>query len=154
MQRNLAIHKYENIIRGLSRQLSFSTTIVDVTDELLASIREDSGKVDLRTVEAWTNDKEPYRVKLRYMLQKLQNMRDDSFKNTKQRYQTVTDLMADIEIIDRSLRHHYADFVANTYLSKFIRQVELFGFHLAALDVRQHSKEHENAMTELLARQA
>ena len=35
--------------------------------------------------------------------------------------------------------------------SKLIRQVELFGFHLAALDVRQHSKEHENAMTEILA---
>ncbi|RKP48971.1 phosphoenolpyruvate carboxylase [Cohnella endophytica] len=151
MQRNLVIHKYENIIRGLSRQLSFSTTIVDVTEELLESIREDGVNVTLRTVEAWTNDKEPYRVKLRYMLQKLQNMRDESFKNTKQRYHTTAELTADIEIIDRSLRHHYADFVANTYLRKFIRQVELFGFHLAALDVRQHSKEHENAMTELLA---
>lgn len=150
MQRNLVIYKYENIIRALSRQLSFSTTIVDVTDELLASIQEDNANVELRTVEAWTNDKEPYRVKLRYMLQKLQNMREDEYKNTKQRYHAVAELTADIELIDRSLRHHFADFVANMHLRKFIRQVELFGFHLAALDVRQHSKEHENAMTELL----
>jgi len=152
MQRNLVIYKYENIMRTLSRQLSFSTTIVDVTDELLESIHEDSVNVELRTVDAWTNDKEPYRVKLRYMLQKLKNMREDEFKGTKQRYHAVTDLIADIELIDRSLRHHYADYVANTYLKTFIRQAELFGFYLAALDVRQHSKEHENTMTELLAK--
>ncbi|MFC5470361.1 phosphoenolpyruvate carboxylase [Cohnella suwonensis] len=152
MQRNLVIYKYENIIRSLGRQLSFSTTIVDVSDELLASIREDGQNVELRTVEPWTNDKEPYRVKLRYMHQKLKNMREDEFKGTKQRYHTVAELVADIELIDRSLRHHYADFVADAYLKRFVRQVELFGFHLAALDVRQHSKEHENAMTELLAK--
>jgi phosphoenolpyruvate carboxylase len=152
MQRNLVIYKYENIIRALSRQMSFSTTIVDVTDELLESIRQDSANVELRTVEPWTNEKEPYRIKLRYMLQKLQNMREDEFKGTKQRYHSAADLTADIELIDRSLRHHFADFVANSHLNRFIRQVELFGFHLAALDVRQHSKEHENAMTELLAK--
>ena len=50
-----------------------------------------------------------------------------------------------------ALRHHFADYVADTHIRKLIRQVELFGFHLAALDVRQHSKEHENAMTEILA---
>ena len=152
MQRNLVIHKYENSVRELSRQLSFSTTIVNVTGELLESIREDAANVELSTVEPWTNDKEPYRVKLRYVLQKLKNMREESLKGTKQRYHTVSDFMADIQIIDRSLRHHYADFVANAYVSKLFRQVELFGFHLAALDVRQHSKEHENAMSELLAK--
>ncbi|WP_373232435.1 phosphoenolpyruvate carboxylase [Cohnella sp.] len=151
MQRNLAIHKYENNLRELARHLSFSTTIVNVSDELLASIKEDGENVELRTIEPWTNDKEPYRVKLRYMLQKLKNMREEQFEGTKQRYGSVEEFKADIEVIDRSLRHHYADYVANTHLKKLIRQVELFGFHLAALDVRQHSKEHENAMTELLA---
>ncbi|MFC4598376.1 phosphoenolpyruvate carboxylase [Cohnella hongkongensis] len=152
MQRNLAIHKYENSLRELSRHLSFSTTIVNVSDELLASIKDDAENVELRTVEPWTNDKEPYRVKLRYMLQKLKNMREEQFEGTKQRYDSVEQFKADIEIIDRSLRHHYADYVANTHLKKLIRQVELFGFHLAALDVRQHSKEHESAMAELLAK--
>jgi len=152
MQRNLVIYKYENSIRDLARQLSFSTTIVNVSEELLSSIKEDGENVELRTVEPWTNDKEPYRVKIRYMLQKLQNMREEEFEGTKQRYQSVAEFMTDIEIIDRSLRHHYADYAANAYVKKLVRQVELFGFHLAALDVRQHSKEHENAMTELLAK--
>ena len=48
--------------------------------------------------------------------------------------------------------HHYADYVAQTHLSQMIRQVELFGFHTATLDIRQHSQEHEKAMTEILAK--
>ncbi|MBJ8193067.1 phosphoenolpyruvate carboxylase, partial [Bacillus cereus] len=57
-----------------------------------------------------------------------------------------------LNVIDNSLRHHFADYVANTYIQKMIRQVELFGFHTATLDVRQHSQEHENAMTEILSK--
>lgn len=152
MQRNLVIYKYEAIIRSMMRQMSFSTSIVEVNEELLDSIRVDTETLELRTVDAWTNEKEPYRIKLTYMLQKIQNMREDEFKGTKKRYASPAELLADLELIDRSLRHHYADFVADTYVKKFIRQVELFGFHLAALDVRQHSKEHENAMSEILAK--
>jgi len=151
MHRHLVVSKYESLLRMLMRQLSFSATIVRVSDELLASIREDRERVELRTVEPWTNEKEPYRVKLTYMLQKLQNMANDAFKGTDQRYNKAEELCADLRLIERSLRHHHADYVADTHLKKLIRQVELFGFHLATLDVRQHSKEHENAMVEVLA---
>ncbi|MBN2980458.1 MULTISPECIES: phosphoenolpyruvate carboxylase [Cohnella] len=152
IQRGLVIHKYEALLRSLMRKMSFSTTIVQVTDELLQSIDQDRSQVELRSVEPWTNDKEPYRVKLTYMIQKLQNMREDKLKGTPQRYHAVSEFIAELQLIDRSLRHHFAHFVADTHLKKLIRQVELFGFHLAKLDVRQHSKEHENAMTEVLAK--
>ena len=69
-----------------------------------------------------------------------------------ERYATPAEFIADLNIIDRSLRHHFADYVADTYIKKLIRQVELFGFHTATLDIRQHSQEHENAMTEVLAK--
>jgi len=152
IQRGLAIHKYETLLRSLMRKMSFSTSIVRVTDELLQSIEQDRAQVELRTIEPWTNDKEPYRVKLTYMLQKLQNMRDEKLKGTPQRYHSVSEFIGDLQMIDRSLRHHFADFVADTHLKKLIRQAELFGFHLATLDIRQHSKEHENAMAEVLAK--
>ncbi|WP_026298425.1 phosphoenolpyruvate carboxylase [Cohnella laeviribosi] len=152
IQRGLAIHKYETLLRSLMRKMSFSTSIVRVTDELLQSIEQDRAQVELRTIEPWTNDKEPYRVKLTYMLQKLQNMRDEKLKGTPQRYHSVSEFIGDLQLIDRSLRHHFADFVADTHLKKLIRQAELFGFHLATLDIRQHSKEHENAMAEVLAK--
>lgn len=152
MQRNLVIHKYEEALRGLKRLMSFSTTIIEVTDELLASIEEDRAHLEMTSVEPWTNEKEPYRVKLTYMQQKLANMRDDSLVGTPKRYHEPAELIRDLQVIDRSLRHHYADYVADTLIKKMIRQVELFGFHLAKLDIRQHSKEHENAMTEILGK--
>ncbi|WP_027092957.1 phosphoenolpyruvate carboxylase [Cohnella thermotolerans] len=152
IQRGLVIHKYETLLKSLMRKMSFSTSIVEVHEDLLRSIERDRADVELKTIEPWTNEKEPYRIKLTYMLQKLQNMRNEQFKGTKQRYNSVSEFIADLRLIDRSLRHHYADFVADTHLKKLIRQAELFGFHLATLDVRQHSQEHENAMTEVLAK--
>lgn len=151
MQRNLAIYKYDEAIKVLKGQMSFSTTIVKVSDELLASIEEDRNRIQLSSVDPWTNDQEPYRIKLTYMRQKLANMRDESLAGTDKCYRRPEELIHDLRIIDRSLRHHFADYVADTLIKKMIRQVELFGFHLAQLDVRQHSKEHESAMAELLA---
>ncbi|MCY9513752.1 phosphoenolpyruvate carboxylase [Paenibacillus apiarius] len=151
MHRGLAIRKYEERIRELFRTLSFSTSIVQVSEELLGSIAKDQENVTLKYVPFWNNEKEPYRIKLTYMLEKLNNLSDESTKDTLQRYRTPKEFVEDLQIIDRSLRHHFADYVADTNVSKLIRQVELFGFHMATLDVRQHSKEHESAMTEILA---
>ncbi|WP_019419005.1 phosphoenolpyruvate carboxylase [Paenibacillus sp. OSY-SE] len=151
MHRGLAIRKYEERLRELFRTLSFSTSIVQVSEELLSSIAKDRENVTLKYVPFWNNEKEPYRIKLTYMLEKLNNISDESTKDTLQRYRMPMEFVEDLKVIDRSLRHHFADYVADTNVSKLIRQVELFGFHMATLDVRQHSKEHENAMTEILA---
>ncbi|SFT12672.1 phosphoenolpyruvate carboxylase [Paenibacillus sp. BC26] len=151
LQRGLVLEKYEELLKEVMSQLSFSTNIIEVSQELLDSIKSDREKIDTRSVDLWRNDKEPYRVKLGYMLEKLANTSKDALKGSVKRYNSADELKADLCIIDRSLRNHFADYVADTHIRKLIRQVELFGFHLAALDVRQHSKEHENAMTEVLA---
>ncbi|WP_028543352.1 phosphoenolpyruvate carboxylase [Paenibacillus taiwanensis] len=151
MHRSLAIRKYEERMKDIMRSLSFSTTIVQVSEELVQSIASDKQQVTLKYVPAWLNDKEPYRVKLSYMLEKLRNVLVDETKGTSQRYNSVTEFIDDLSIINRSLRHHFADYAADTHIKKLIRQAELFGFHMATLDIRQHSKEHENAMTEILA---
>ncbi|WP_019640691.1 phosphoenolpyruvate carboxylase [Paenibacillus fonticola] len=151
IQRKLAVREYQRHLAELFKYLSFSTTIIDVTDELEASIQRDRLQVTLNKTPQWLNEKEPYRVKLTYMTEKLHNLLDDSKKGSPERYAGVKDLIDDLKIIDRSLRHHYADYVADTHINKIVRQVELFGFHTATLDIRQHSQEHENAMTEILA---
>ena len=100
-------------------------------------------------MEIWHNEKEPYRVKLVYMLAKMSHILDENMTGG-ERYQTPEEFIEDLNIIDRSLRFHFADYVADTYIQKLIRQAELFGFHTATLDIRQHSQEHENAMAEIL----
>ncbi|GIO44949.1 phosphoenolpyruvate carboxylase [Paenibacillus apis] len=151
MQRKLVIREYQNLLSELFKYLSFSTSIVDVSDELMASIQRDRLQVKLLKTPVWNNDKEPYRVKLTYMTEKLHMVLDSGKKDSRESFYDVNGLIEDLKVIDRSLRHHYADYVADTHLNKIIRQVELFGFHTATLDIRQHSKEHENAMTEVLA---
>ena len=152
LHRSLAVRKYEEQIRGMMEMLSFSTNLVQVTDELLASIAKDQAQIELTHVDLWRNPTEPYRVKIGYMLEKLANTIDPDAAEPNSYYVTPDELMADLKIIDRSLRSHYADYFADTYLAKLCRQVELFGFHLMTLDIRQHSQEHENAMTEVLAK--
>lgn len=148
LQRGLVLKKYEELLKDMMGLLSFSTNLVDVSDELAASLKRDREVIELRNVDIWRNDNEPYRIKLGYMLEKLANTQNNGARQ--QRYNSPDELIADLLVIDRSLRHHYANYVADTHIRKMIRQVELFGFYLAALDVRQHSKEHENAMSEIL----
>lgn len=149
MQRKLAIREYQRILREFMKYLSFSSSIVNVSDELLQSIEKDREHVTLKKMEIWHNEKEPYRVKLVYMLAKMSHILDENMTGG-ERYQTPEEFIEDLKIIDRSLRFHFADYVADTYIQKLIRQAELFGFHTATLDIRQHSQEHENAMAEIL----
>jgi phosphoenolpyruvate carboxylase len=151
MHRFLAIRKYITSLRDLTEHLSFSSNIVDVTHELLLSIATDKERLEIVHEEAWRNEKEPYRVKLTYMLEKLHNTGNAQVES-KSKYNSAEEFMADLQVLDRSLRQHHATFVADKFIKKLIRQVELFAFHTASLDVRQHSQEHENAMSEVLAK--
>ncbi len=42
--------------------------------------------------------------------------------------------------------------LADGRLARLIRSVEIFGFHLASLDVRQHARRHRSAISEIFAR--
>lgn len=152
MHRQLILKKYAESLRELKSILSVSTNIVKVSDELKASILKDRETVELRSSDVWRNETEPYRIKLTYMLEKIRNAAKPEEGKEAAGYRSAQELLDDLYIIDRSLRSHYADYVADTHVRKLIRQVRLFGFHLATLDVRQHSKEHEKAIAEILAK--
>jgi phosphoenolpyruvate carboxylase len=148
MHRNLALKKYDESLSELVTLFSFSTNLIKPSSELLQSIFVDSEQSEMSPDLAWRNEKEPYRKKLTFMKEKLRNVRkeDKHFK-----YGSPDEFLLDLQVIERSLRTHAADQLADMYLKKLIRQVELFGFYLAKLDVRQHSKVHENALTEIFA---
>lgn len=150
MHRKLAIKKYTGYLKELMKLLSFSASLVSITEELAESIQKDREHIKLKPENVWRNDNEPYRIKLTYMIEKIRNTGSKDVKDLHSRYQNTEEFIAELQLIERSLRHHYADFVADTYLKKLIRQAELFGFYVAKLDVRQHSKEHEAAMAEIL----
>jgi phosphoenolpyruvate carboxylase len=59
--------------------------------------------------------------------------------------------LADLVTIDESLRIHHSEVIASQRLEPLIRAVEVFGFHLATLDLRQSSDRHEETIAEILA---
>ncbi|RFA13981.1 phosphoenolpyruvate carboxylase [Subtercola boreus] len=66
-------------------------------------------------------------------------------------YRGPEELLADLRVIQDSLRDAGALRSANGELQNLIWQVETFGFHLAELEVRQHSKVHREAVAEVRA---
>jgi len=66
-------------------------------------------------------------------------------------YHSAQEFLADLKIIEQSLRSHHAQALVNQRLRPLIRSVEVFGFHLATVDLRQSSDKHEEVIQELLA---
>lgn len=66
-------------------------------------------------------------------------------------YASAADFLADLRTIEASLRAHHGEALVDMRLSALIRTVEVFGFHLATIDLRQSSDQHEIAVAELLA---
>lgn len=64
-------------------------------------------------------------------------------------YDSPDDLLDDLARVQYSLRAAGAHRSANGELQNLIWQVETFGFHLAELEVRQHSQVHRTALAEL-----
>src|SRR5690606_4482102 len=103
LHRQLAVQKYEEQLREMMSMLSFSTNLVSVTDELLASIEQDRSVIDNKTTDLWRNPTEPYRVKIAFMIEKLSNTVDPESAEGAPYYSSPEELMVDLRIIDRSL---------------------------------------------------
>ncbi|KAB7758700.1 phosphoenolpyruvate carboxylase [Mycolicibacterium phlei DSM 43239 = CCUG 21000] len=68
-----------------------------------------------------------------------------------QRYATPAELLADLDVIDASLRANGSTVLADDRLARLREAVHVFGFHLCGLDMRQNSEVHEEVVAELLA---
>jgi phosphoenolpyruvate carboxylase len=66
-------------------------------------------------------------------------------------YESPDELRADLDVVDTSLRSHGAGALADDRLLRLREAVEVFGFHLCGLDMRQNSAVHEEVVAELLA---
>ena len=65
-------------------------------------------------------------------------------------YTEAVQFLADLRVIETSLKSHHAQALVAPRLAPLIRAVQVFGFHLATLDLRQSSDKHEAVLAELL----
>jgi phosphoenolpyruvate carboxylase len=91
---------------------------------------------------------EPYRAYLLYAAERLAATRTRSLDLA---YGGAADFVADLRLVQSSLAEAGAVRQAYGELQHLIWQAETFGFHLAGLEVRQHSQVHARALAELRA---
>ena len=136
--RVLALTTYVGEVRELAQVLGISSQLAPVSPELTASIDHDERELPGYAAElADRNLDEPYRRKLSFVWRRLRNALEDAEPS----YTSSAEFAADLDVLDRSLRAGRASRVADGRLAALRRRVELFGFHLAKLDVRVHADE-------------
>ena len=103
---------------------------------------------DLARMLRGLNPEEPYRRAFTFMRERLRATR----ARRPGAYDGPEALLADLRAADASLRAGGNGYVAGGELRDVIRQVEVFGFHFARMDVREHARRHREALAEVFAR--
>lgn len=160
-QRNLVLQKYIASVKHLTNLLSLSLHWSEVLPELLESLEQDQVKMpEVYDRLAIRYRQEPYRLKLAYMQERLENTYDRSCSlyegNPLPRqsaehiastsYRSGEDFLTELKLIQRNLRETG---LACQELDTLICQVEIYGFNLAQLDLRQESSRHSDALDEI-----
>jgi phosphoenolpyruvate carboxylase len=103
---------------------------------------------ELLTEISERSPQEPYRTYLLYLAQRLAATRA---RHADLAYRGPAEYLADLRVVQESLAAAGAAKQAFGELQHLIWQGETFGFHLAGLEVRQHSEVHARALAELRA---
>ncbi len=175
LMRDTALRFLEDRLTELAGRLSVSEWIAgsaDGLDEKLETYR--SWFPDMGAELESLNRGEPYRQLLTLMRERLRFTRAQGSRHSDSleilpgdprgdripiptsthravSYGAPNDLLADLAVIRESLLAQGERIVADSDLRDVIRQVEVFGFHFATLDVRDHSRRHETALAEVFA---
>ncbi|TSD95303.1 phosphoenolpyruvate carboxylase [Skermania sp. ID1734] len=136
----------------LEQELSMSARLVTVTYDLDA-LADAAGDV------AAGHADEPYRRALRGIRARLtatgerilDSQPEHALPSSLPPYSSPQEVLADLDVVDASLRRHGDAILADARLARLRQSIETFGFHLSGLDMRQNSAIHETVVAELLA---
>ncbi len=151
-QATVLFEHYLQEVHALGAELSVTTLLIGVDAELLA-LAEASGD------DSPHRRDEPYRralvgvyARLAATAQRLtgQNLARRSTVAASA-YERPEELSADLAVIAASLAAHHGAPIGKLRLAGLQQAVEVFGFHLATVDLRQSSDVHERALAELFA---
>jgi phosphoenolpyruvate carboxylase len=145
-----ALSHYFDELAALEQELSMSARLVRTDSALvdLAAALDDPARAD-----------EPYRRAVRVVRARLTATAAGILDRQPEhvldlglpRYASPADLLADLGVIEVSLRANGSALLADDRLARLRDAVEAFGFHLCGLDLRQNSETHEQVVAELLA---
>ncbi|MGA7615684.1 MAG: phosphoenolpyruvate carboxylase [Thermoanaerobaculia bacterium] len=153
-QRRMAVRLYMRTIDRMHGHLSTSDRcgISEALAERLAGAATRFPEIAKHVSRRYPS--QPYRQMLFFIYRRLAATLDESETPTTEplrstRYETPEEFLADLRCIRDSLSSNRAALLAEGRFGSLVVQAETFGFHLATLDIREHSAKHEKALDEL-----
>jgi len=152
LQSAAAINHYLDQVHELGGELPLSNLLVNTTPELQELAEQSTDRSPQRADE-------PYRRALSGIYARLAATARalDHFEPVRHEighaepYATPDALRADLKILSNSLKLNGSARLAGGRLRLLLRAVQVFGFHLAPIDLRQNSEVHARSVAELLA---
>jgi phosphoenolpyruvate carboxylase len=152
-QSELALAHYLAELHGLGAELAMSSRLIEVTPalaELAERAADDSRfRVDEPYRRAITGMYSRLAATYRGLTGKASSRAPNNMDATP--YATADELADDIDTLAESLNSHGSKVIADARVLPLKRAVQIFGFHLAPVDLRQNSTVHESVVAELLA---
>ncbi|MER6139315.1 phosphoenolpyruvate carboxylase [Streptomyces sparsogenes] len=145
------------VVDDLRAALSSSIRNSDASEELLDSLQRDLELLpEISPRYKRLNAEEPYRLKATCVRQKLLNTRARLAGGTPHQpgrdYLGTAELLADLHLIQESLRAHRGQLIADGRMERALRTLAAFGLQLATMDVREHADAHHHALGQLFDR--
>jgi len=151
-QSEVALRHYLTEVHLLGGELSLSARLVDVTPEMQALANSSPDTNEHRQDEPYRRALTGIYARLAATLQELSGGVAARHAVAPQNpYASAADFLAELRTIEASLQAHHGAPLAAQRLHPLLRAVEVFGFHLATVDLRQSSDQHERVVAELLA---
>lgn len=138
-------------VEALLGELSSSSALVGISDELAERLRADSDVLpEVARRFSVLNAEEPYRLACSFVLERLQRTRVRLATGARHRpgqdYATPAELEADLALLARSLEANGGGLVSRGHLARLRGLLASIGFSLALLDVREHARKHHEAL--------
>ena len=151
-QSEVALRHYLTEVHYLGGEMSLSAMLVEVTPEMQALAERSPDTNQHRKDEPYRRALTGIYARLAATLKALTG--GDAARHAvapQDPYRQAEDFLADLLTIRASLLAHHAQALVAQRLHPLVRAVEVFGFHLATVDLRQSSDQHELVVAELLA---
>jgi len=144
----LIVSTYFNEAQSLAAKLSQSASRAQISRALQQRIDEYAALLPAaQQMTPIRHDRMPYRTFFGQVARRLRN----TYDGRPNHYDNAAQLCADIELAEESLLANRGRYAGLHAVRRFLRRIRTFGFHIATLDVRQHSDVHREVIGQGLA---
>ncbi len=157
LQRETLLGLYLSSLDELTAECTQSSTLCPIPEALTASLDRDGALFP--EIDGMLKDKyptEPFLRKLHFLKEKIRMTREGGSSGADRgdtlllAYPSSRQFLQELLLFRLALIEAGGPAASGTKLDRFIHQVQLFGFHFAGMDIREHADKHRSAVEYLL----